>query len=59
MEKTGKRKLALRAETIRWLCTTQLEQVDGGFIAPDDTMHGACDTGQRPYCRMQSDAKLR
>jgi hypothetical protein len=59
MQKTGKRKLALRSETIRWLCTTQLEPIDGGFGAPDDTMHGACDTAQRRYCWFQSDAELR
>ena len=59
MQKTGKRKLALRSETIRWLCTAQLEQIDGGFGAPDDTMHGACDTAQRRYCWFQSDAELR
>jgi hypothetical protein len=59
MQKAGRRKLVLRAETIRWLCTAQLEQIDGGFVAPDDTMHGACDTAQRPYCWLQSDAKLR
>ena len=59
MQKTGRRKLALRSETIRRLCTAQLEQIDGGFVAPDDTMQAACDTGQRPCSRIASDSKPR
>lgn len=57
MQKTTNRKLSLRSETIRRLSTMQLEDVDGGFVQPDNTMQAACDTRRPPCCCAPSDSR--
>jgi hypothetical protein len=57
MQKTNKRKLALRSEVSRRLSTTQLEEADGGFVQPDNTIQAACDTRRPPCCCAPSDSR--